>query len=266
MIEASTGSSSWQSSNLASEIHWVAGEIRSQKFPTDTLRTLLKAMDSPKALYAEEGAIRLEIGDHLVTRLGEPQRFAKPDYQFAADSVELERTMRLGQQLAKESLRNLYHPWKNYQHVAEEELRSETAKRPELRIGWFARTFTSQRDNNVIGTSILLDPVDTILRATRRSFYARANFEATRTLLAMVVFERVHGSLPNTLNDLVTRGVLSELPRDPYSDRPFRYDRARELIYSVGPNGIDEAGSRLQENAANDYIPNDIVYSLNPNF
>jgi hypothetical protein len=48
---------------------------------------------------------------------------------------------------------------------------------------------------------------------------------------------------PGGLNDLQER-YLAEIPLDPFSGESFRYivEPPDYLLYSVGPNGIDEEG------------------------
>ena len=53
---------------------------------------------------------------------------------------------------------------------------------------------------------------------------------------------------PDALDDLRGR-FLDEIPLDPFSGEAFRYVVESEgfLLYSVGPNGIDEEGRNQQD-------------------
>lgn len=52
-----------------------------------------------------------------------------------------------------------------------------------------------------------------------------------------------HGDYPDSLDDL-TPDFLVSVPIDPYTNRPFRYERRGDgfVAYSLGPNAIDDGG------------------------
>jgi len=60
---------------------------------------------------------------------------------------------------------------------------------------------------------------------------------------ALKCYKERQGRYPGALEDLVP-GVLQELPQDPFTGRPFRYQRKGEgfIVYSLGENGTDEGG------------------------
>ena len=57
---------------------------------------------------------------------------------------------------------------------------------------------------------------------------------------------RATGRYPERLDQLMPR-YLAELPTDPYADAPFRYrpDGETYLLYSIGPDGVDDAGKTI---------------------
>lgn len=63
-------------------------------------------------------------------------------------------------------------------------------------------------------------------------------------LLAARLYHADHGRAPDQLTDLLPYG-LPHIPIDPFdpADKPFRYDRARGLVYSVAANRTDEDGN-----------------------
>lgn len=65
--------------------------------------------------------------------------------------------------------------------------------------------------------------------------------------LAIRLHELDHGQPPAQLAELVPR-YLEELPLDPFSGKPFVYRRKDDgfLIYSVGPDGVDDGGEQLK--------------------
>ncbi|MFI4916577.1 MAG: hypothetical protein ACIAS6_08745 [Phycisphaerales bacterium JB060] len=78
-----------------------------------------------------------------------------------------------------------------------------------------------------------------------------ATRDARRLALAIEVHRREHGALPAALDALVP-GVLAEMPRDPHAEdgryvyrrdetNPFAY-----VLYSVGPDGVDDGGVRTR--------------------
>lgn len=81
----------------------------------------------------------------------------------------------------------------------------------------------------------------------RRQHLIRLRYHATRRALPILVSLRRYkentGVWPNTLAKLEPR-LTSDLLIDPQNDSPFVYKRIGDsfLLYSKGPNGIDEAG------------------------
>lgn len=84
---------------------------------------------------------------------------------------------------------------------------------------------------------------------------------ALEVVLAAEWYRRVHGELPQDLSQLVTAGMLPEVPDDPWSPvpAPLRYERdpsdvSRAKVWSIGKNGVDDGG-RL---APGDYDVGDV--------
>ena len=84
---------------------------------------------------------------------------------------------------------------------------------------------------------------------------------ARRVALLSVVLHRHavrHARLPNSLGDLISGGLLREVPLDPYCGRPLRYCPRRRIVWSVGMDGRDNGGrqgSALQKGT-------DMVFSV----
>jgi hypothetical protein len=76
-----------------------------------------------------------------------------------------------------------------------------------------------------------------------------ARMTAAGTRLAICTYQQKTGALPDELGALVDAGIIKTLPRDPYGD-VLRYSPERRLLWSVGPNGVDDGGqnnvNRLQ--------------------
>ena len=64
------------------------------------------------------------------------------------------------------------------------------------------------------------------------------------TTLAVLRYKKENGEYPLNLQELVKRGYLTELPMDPYSDKPLVYKKTDDgfLLYSVGMNFKDDSG------------------------
>lgn len=87
--------------------------------------------------------------------------------------------------------------------------------------------------------------VISILETTlRRLISIQALAHMTQTAIALRRYQLSRGQYPESLADLVP-AWLPAVPFDPFDARPLRYRRlANEeyLLYSLGPNGIDENG------------------------
>ncbi|WP_146445139.1 hypothetical protein [Botrimarina colliarenosi] len=81
----------------------------------------------------------------------------------------------------------------------------------------------------------------------------------TLLIAALKLHQLQHGEYPETL-DALTPEPLAEIPLDPFTNEPFRYERRDEgfAIWSLGHNGVDDGGSdRSGEFVAGDYAPID---------
>ena len=63
-------------------------------------------------------------------------------------------------------------------------------------------------------------------------------------ILAVLQYEKEQGELPQSLDVLVEKGLLNEVPIDPFSDKPLVYRKTDDgfTLYSVGLNFIDDGG------------------------
>ena len=72
----------------------------------------------------------------------------------------------------------------------------------------------------------------------------RIDSEATLTILAVIQYQKQYGQAPDSLDDLVEKGLLKEVSIDPFSDKPLVYRKTDDgfILYSVGFNFIDDGG------------------------
>ncbi len=63
-----------------------------------------------------------------------------------------------------------------------------------------------------------------------------ASVKLTRLKLALLLFYRENGQLPEKLDELIPK-YLSKLPANLPSGEPFTYNKAKRIVYSLGKNG-----------------------------
>ena len=87
-------------------------------------------------------------------------------------------------------------------------------------------------------------------RASEIVYRAKASHDAMVTILAVKSWRLEKGQYPAALDDLVTAGLLKELPADPYSDKPLIYKKIDDdfTLYSVGQNFTDDGGEVFVKN------------------
>ncbi len=104
------------------------------------------------------------------------------------------------------------------------------------------KEFLEKNKNNLI-LSVFLPALESAMESKYRG---KAEFEATRTVIALLQYKQDRGRYPETLTDLVPE-YLKELPRDPYGPDTMIYRRNGEdfLLYSRGVNFEDNGGKHL---------------------
>jgi hypothetical protein len=86
-----------------------------------------------------------------------------------------------------------------------------------------------------------------------------AQWQATRTILALRAFQLTHGKLPPDLAALVPE-FLDEVPIDDFDGEPLRYSPDRKIVYSVGQNLTDDGGA--DHGVTRSSRPLDLVYKF----
>lgn len=72
-------------------------------------------------------------------------------------------------------------------------------------------------------------------------FLRRAEFARSRTALALHVYRGRHGHLPERTGQLISDGILTEVPQDPFGD-DVHFSPERGIVWSNGPDGMDHGG------------------------
>ncbi|MCL2709903.1 MAG: hypothetical protein FWE95_03385 [Planctomycetaceae bacterium] len=111
-------------------------------------------------------------------------------------------------------------------------------------FGWYGLTGASSITVSRSTVDSLLSDAD---RWQVRPKQHQAGISLTRLVFALEAYHRDNEKYPESLDDLLGR-TIDEMPLDPFSSNPagesFRYVLEEQgfLLYSVGPNGIDEDG------------------------
>lgn len=94
---------------------------------------------------------------------------------------------------------------------------------------------------NLIANSL----VAPLVRACAVSPRDRALLLCTQTGIAVEQFRRKNQRLPNSLQELVETGFLTNVPVDPYNGEPLQYRQSKKgaIVFSVGPDKDNEGGS-----------------------
>ena len=137
---------------------------------------------------------------------------------------------------------------------------------PDMRAGWRAQ---GKRGGRMIRAISVLDgkfstEADHIALTTQvRSYASMSKMDASVTTLALAEYFRKQQQFPDTLGELVP-DYLPRLPMD-YADRQtLRYRRTGNgyVLYSIGPDGVDNGGRFEQSRIPDDpYGNSDLVFS-----
>jgi hypothetical protein len=89
--------------------------------------------------------------------------------------------------------------------------------------------------------------------AARRFHHNQAHLRCAVVALATERYRVRHGQWPDSLAALAPE-FLAQVPTDPFNDQPLRYLKLADhvVIYSVGPDGIDNGGNLVERDRAPD--------------
>ena len=96
---------------------------------------------------------------------------------------------------------------------------------------------------NMIGDLLLAIMLPSLESSVLRAFIRDAEIQALQAAIALHQYRHTTEEWPENLGDLVP-DFLETLPVDPFDGQPMRYLREARLIYSVGPDRVDQGGSR----------------------
>jgi hypothetical protein len=94
------------------------------------------------------------------------------------------------------------------------------------------------------GNYYLQDGFLAIAQCIQIGWRGRVSGEATVTVLAVLTYRAQEDRLPESLSMLVGKGLLPNIPMDPYSDDPLVYQVSGDsfTLYSVGEDFVDDGG------------------------
>lgn len=112
--------------------------------------------------------------------------------------------------------------------------------RPREPNGRLEQLFFILRPNSA-GTTTVLETLDAMEYYLERKCLIQAWKSALRLKIALRLYEKRRGQLPEELSDLIPED-LPALPADPYDGQSFRYSQAEKKIWSIGRDRIDQGG------------------------
>ncbi len=74
----------------------------------------------------------------------------------------------------------------------------------------------------------------------RQAYSMEANLEATRAVLALRLYFLKKGAPARALQALADEKILPSVPRDPFDSKPLKYSLEKKLLWTVGPDGVEE--------------------------
>ena len=81
-----------------------------------------------------------------------------------------------------------------------------------------------------------------------QSVKLRTEINLTRAFLAMSIWDRENATRPESLENPRFKALLEQEPTtDLFSGKPVRYSREKGILWSVGPDGIDDGGDEQKD-------------------
>lgn len=154
---------------------------------------------------------------------------------------------------SKARVRRLSRPY--YRAVAEQAMLPRWMRDPTA-FAFVASAGSSWRWMSV-ADDVARDSIPSIAKLFDRHDGARAYRAAAAAALALFIEHARTGQLPD---DLVSASLLPAVPLDPFDGQPLRYDPTRRMIWSVGPDGVDNGGDEAEDPSTKQ--PRDLVYHL----
>lgn len=108
------------------------------------------------------------------------------------------------------------------------------------------------------GNPFLKLVLPSITGAYAEFYKSRARLQEIHLAAAVKLYQQEYGTFPDHLEHLVSTGIVSSVPVDPFSGEPFRYVRSEDgstvTIYSIGENLVDNKGADRESGEENDDV------------
>lgn len=126
--------------------------------------------------------------------------------------------------------------------------------------GWIASVVSSRARGELMAAHLsdLLRPaLPAALQAEQRN---HMRVQVVHTAIALAQYRAEQGAYPASLHELAPT-FLNEIPTDTFGDGPVQYQRIEEgyVLYSVGPNGQDDASRDATQDESLDYAMADDI-------
>ncbi|HUT29627.1 MAG TPA: hypothetical protein VMX13_07540 [Sedimentisphaerales bacterium] len=104
--------------------------------------------------------------------------------------------------------------------------------------------FQKELEKAANGNLLLEFAMPALARITEIAHYNRIHSQALIPIIALLRYNQDRGIYPTDLHELISAGYLTQLPMDPYSDKPLVYKRTADgfVLYSFGPDFDDDGG------------------------
>ncbi len=217
----------------------------------------------PETLARHYAAELLDVGDTgqapNAAQLREAERFRRDLAAVLADHphpFDKQATVRLAGELYLSHIDTLARPWLETRQTQLDALvkelsvwpeavspfdvigaaYSEESREPGVPAGKLRSAKAALRKiDNVFGKHLVDLATGTLDVPTLH--YHQAVVAAVQLRIALRTLETEHGHLPNDLSELVSKGLLPAVPRDPFDGQPFKYSAARRALWCVGREG-----------------------------
>jgi hypothetical protein len=235
--------------------------------PESTWKTVLTTLEErPLAVEAATQALRVDLCCLLLHDLGQPESFdawgekvgglsKSPVFEKVVRSADKIGTVRILSAFYGRWIMNVQVSWPN---------RDKTLTHD---IEWFVREVKEEMKRLEsspaieVNSQLLPKALVALLGPAVEAFVlsghrARAERAGTRLVVAIRLYAARKGRIPATLLDLVVEKILPAVPTDPFSGKPMRYSADRRIVWSVGPDEVDDGGVVEEEYrwAGKDYV------------
>jgi len=136
----------------------------------------------------------------------------------------------------------------------------ESASPGMFALNWFTKKSAKAAIGRIVGATLIQlldsDPDRSVVESLKSADQDAAYVAMVETGLALAAYRADYEEYPEDLAALTPR-YLEKLPADPYAaGKPlgFRRQSSGYLIYSVGPDGIDQAGGESERYPDSDDI------------